>query len=283
MKRPLWLLKVVKALFPILKLMDKFAFLNKITKTLQTFPLPFNVLDFSPMKYDLVYSLPRDQVISLDESIEIHPEYVLPSEVVDYFIKRAEHHLIMRFCLCRYSNDCKTYPESEGCLFLGKPVLKISPEFGRLVTKEEALDYVRKVRELGMIQMIGRAFPDAFALGVGPQDELVTICNCCTCCCGLGMFKHIPPKFGSSVYGKLPGIEVKVTDRCIGCGTCTKDICFIHAIEIIDKKAVIDEMACRACGRCVLACPQKAIELNITDRHFLDKAKREIDLRLKQP
>jgi len=280
MKRPLWLLKVAKSLWFLKDLPERFPFLGKMAKTLRKFPIPFNISNIGPMKHDLVYSMPKDQVIPMDESIHVQPEYVLPSDVVDYFIKKANHHFIMRFCLCRYSNDCKTYPKAEGCLFLGEPVTRVNPQFGRLVTKEEALDYVQQVRESGMIHMIGRAFPDKMALGVGPGHELFTICNCCPCCCGLGLFKHIPPKLGGSVYGKLPGIEVKVTEKCVGCGTCAKDICFMNAIEIHDKKAVIDEMACRACGRCILACPQKAIELKISDKNFLKKAALEIESRV---
>ena len=281
MKRPLWLLKIAKSLWFLKKWPDRFDFIARIAKTLRKFPMPFYILDFSPMKHDLVYSLPRDQAIPINESVEVQPEYVLPSEVVDYFINKASHHFIMRFCLCRYSNDCKTYPKAEGCLFLGEPVTRINPQFGRLVSKEEALAYAQHVRESGMIHMIGRAFPDKFALGVGPADELFTVCNCCPCCCGLGLFKHIPPKLGSSVYGKLPGIEVKVTEKCTGCGTCTKDVCYMHAIELINNKAVIDEMACRACGRCALKCPQKAIEVIISDKNFLKKAALEIESRVR--
>jgi ferredoxin len=281
MKRPLWALKVAKAFWFLKKLPDQFPFLAKITKIMQKFPMPFNILDYSPMMHDLVYTFPKDQVIPVNESIDMAPNYVLPSQVVDYFIKKASHHFIMRFCLCRYANGCKTYPKAQGCLFLGEPVTRINPQFGRLVTKEEALEYAQQVRKTGLIQMIGRAFPDKLALGVGPGNELFTICNCCPCCCGLGLFKHVPPKLGSSVYGKLPGVEVHVTKKCIGCGTCTKGVCFMHAIQVINKKAVIDDMACRACGRCVLTCPQKAIVLKITNKNVFKEAAREIESRVK--
>lgn len=40
-------------------------------------------------------------------------------------------------------------------------------------------------------------------------------------------------------------------------------------------------MACRACGRCLLTYPQKAIVLKITNKNFLKEAAREIESRVK--
>ena len=74
----------------------------------------------------------------------------------------------------------------------------------------------------------------------------------------------------------MAGVEVIVTDKCKGCGTCTKGICFIKAIKIIDKRAVISE-ACRGCGRCVDICPQNAIELTIEDNKFVEKSIERIE------
>ena len=65
------------------------------------------------------------------------------------------------------------------------------------------------------------------------------------------------------------GVEVKVTDRCVGCGTCVKT-CFVEAIRVVNKRAVISDK-CRGCGRCVEACPKHAIELTIHDSQFLQK------------
>ncbi len=56
MKRPLWLLKVAKSLWFVKNLPEKFPILGRIAKTLRKFPLPFYILDFSPMKHDLVFT-----------------------------------------------------------------------------------------------------------------------------------------------------------------------------------------------------------------------------------
>ena len=74
----------------------------------------------------------------------------------------------------------------------------------------------------------------------------------------------------------MPGLEVRVTDGCIGCGTCMDGICFVDAIHMVNGHALIDD-SCRGCGRCVDICPQNAIKLIINDREFVRKSIEEID------
>ncbi len=55
---------------------------------------------------------------------------------------------------------------------------------------------------------------------------------------------------------KLPKI---VEEFCIGCGHCVM-ACPLGVLKIIDKKSrVIKPAACDSEGRCIAACPQKAI------------------------
>ncbi len=48
------------------------------------------------------------------------------------------------------------------------------------------------------------------------------------------------------------------TDKCIGCGACTK-ICAHSAAIVTDKKASIDHNRCVGCGRCIGICPKDAV------------------------
>jgi MinD superfamily P-loop ATPase len=65
----------------------------------------------------------------------------------------------------------------------------------------------------------------------------------------------------------MPSVQVIVTDKCAGCGSCTNGICFVDAISLQEGVAWISG-ACRGCGRCVEVCPNQAIELRIEDQSF---------------
>jgi len=221
------------------------------------------------VKYDEMIYLTQDKVIPVNQDVDKPDDMILPSQVAEYFVNKTDYHWIMNFCICRDSLKCKDYPINLGCLFLGAPSIGINPKIGRRVSKEEALEHLKKCREAGLVYVIGRNELDAKWLGVGPGHKLLTICNCCPCCCISRYAAKI--YFISSTIKKMPGVEVKVTDKCIGCGTCTKGICFVEAIQIIEKKAIISE-ECRGCGRCVAACPSHAIELTIHDDNFLQES-----------
>jgi len=49
-----------------------------------------------------------------------------------------------------------------------------------------------------------------------------------------------------------------------------EDICFVDAIHLEEKQAVIDQELCKGCGRCVTACPNDAIEIDIANDAFIN-------------
>lgn len=73
----------------------------------------------------------------------------------------------------------------------------------------------------------------------------------------------------------MPGVSVHVTRECVGCGTCTQDVCFVEAIRLEDGRARIGP-ECRGCGHCVTVCPAHAIELRIEDETFIETTIRRI-------
>jgi len=205
----------------------------------------------------------------MNTPIALPQEHMVPSRMLHRFIREARYHWIMNVCICRNASVCKSYPIDLGCLFLGEAVLNIHPKLGRLVTKEEAMDHVHKCREAGLVHLIGRNKLDSFWLGIGPGHKLLTICHCCPCCCLWKMLPQLDGSIGRKVT-KLPGVEVRVSQRCTGCGLCTNDVCFVNAIHLNGTRAFINE-ACRGCGRCVEKCPENAIELIMDDFDIIDK------------
>ena len=269
MARPLWFVELLKKTFPSRGL------IARMTKV----PLVGRVVDKMLFEGDDIMYLPKDNVvqktIQINKALEKPIDTALPSAIVHHFIEKANYHWIMNFCLCRDASKCEDYPIDYGCLFLGEAVLDINPQLGRRVTREEAHEYARKCREAGLVHLIGRNKLDASWLNVSPGNKLLTICNCCPCCCLWKMLPELNPEISRKIT-KMPGVDVRVTDNCVGCGTCTEGVCFVDAITLVDGKARIGA-ECRACGRCVEVCPNDAIELILQDAEFVGESIQRVD------
>ena len=214
--------------------------------------------------------LPRDKNIQIQAPLDMPESTIIPSQVVELFINQAEYHWVMDFCICREGDGCQEYPSELGCLFLGEPVLGINPKLGRRVSKDEALAHIRKCQEQGLVHTIGRNRLDSIWLGTKPVEELLTICNCCPCCCLWGVIPDITPRISQKINA-MPGVEVLVTEICQGCESCADGSCFTNAILMENGRAVITP-ACRGCGRCVDICPEGAIQLTIEGEHNIQAA-----------
>lgn len=214
--------------------------------------------------------LPKDKTveININKKIESPGSIVVPSKVVEHFIKKSEYRFIMNFCICREAMDCQNYPSELGCLFMGEAAKKINKEFGHEATKEEAIEHIKKCRNLGLIHLIGRDVIDEKWLGATPGRNLLVVCNCCYCCCLWRMIPQLDKKMASKVK-KMPGVKIEVTEKCDGCGRC-QDVCFVKAIKIENGKAQISD-ACRGCGRCADVCPKNEIKVKIEDKDFIEK------------
>ena len=264
MARPRWFVELIKRPFPYLL---RIAPLTKI-------PVLGSVVDWMLFEGDDLVYLPRDTALRVEEAIDIPEEVVLPSQVVEHFIEQANCHWIMDACLCRDASTCEDYPVELGCLFLGEAASGINPRLGRAVTKDEALEHVQRCREAGLVHMIGRNKLDTVWLGVSPAERLMTICNCCPCCCLWRMLPYLAPEIGAKV-SRMPGVRVRVTDRCVGCGACTLGICFASAIHLDSGRAHISN-ECRGCGQCVAVCPSEAIEITIEGTEAIDATIRRL-------
>ena len=221
---------------------------------------------------DEMFVLPRDEVVPINKELDKPENYILPSKLVEHYIEKAGYIVLMHVCLCRDALGCKDYPISPGCLYMGDGARNVHPDHGQEITKEEALRHVRKSRELGLVHLIGRSKLDTVTYSIGPGEKLMAICNCCPCCCvGRGMaYGH--PILGEK-FSRMPGTEIVVTDNCQACGTCaTEDICIFQAITLKDGRCEIDHTKCRGCSRCVSACPNHAIEVQIENEDYLTQS-----------
>ncbi len=251
MSRPLWQVSLIKKAFP-----------TPFTARLTRIPLVGRLIQHLLFEGDEIVYLPIDETITQEASLAV------PSAVLRHFVEKTEYRWIMNECICRASSNCKDYPIDMGCLFLGEAVRQINPALGRLVSVEEALGYVDRCQEAGLVHLIGRNKLDSVWLKAQPAHNLLTICHCCPCCClWKVLLGNVYQPISDSVQ-KIEGIEVRVTDDCQGCSTCVES-CFADAISLVDDKAIISD-ECRGCGRCVVSCPERAIELKHPDIESLN-------------
>ncbi len=258
-------------------LMDSIPFSVKLLSKL--FPLRFFFAKFTKLpiigkimgklffENDVILYMPKDKVVPINQTVEDGDSIFIPSDVLNYFIDKSSHHVIMDFCICRKSNNCEHYPQNYGCLFLGEAASNISPKLGKKVTREYAKEYVKKCREAGLVHLIGQNKLDSVWLKAKPANKLLTVCNCCECCCLWMMLPNLSKEIGSKIT-KLSGLEMIVTDRCTGCKECSA-YCFVKAIKTINGKAQINGN-CRGCGRCIDICKFDAIEILIEPNSLKD-------------
>ena len=161
--------------------------------------------------------LTKDNIVEIQLNKKIEPinNFAVPSKVVEYFIEKSSFRFLMDFCICRESTMCKDYPIKLGCLFMGEAARKIPTELGRSVSKEEAFSHVKECREAGLVHLIGRDKLDETWLGVGSKIPLVTVCNCCECCCLWRMRPYLSDDLSSTIK-RIPGIKIQINDNCNG-------------------------------------------------------------------
>jgi ferredoxin len=265
MSRPVWFVNFLKRVYPS----------RRPIARLTRLPIIGDLVDHLVFRGDEMYVLPKDQTIQINAPIDSPESTIIPSQLVEHFINQADHHWIMDFCICREGDGCQDFPQDLGCLFLGKPVLQINEKIGRMVSKEEALDHAQRCREAGLVHHIGRNRLDTIWLGVAPSEELMTICNCCPCCCLWGLVTDLTPKISQKIT-RMPGVELRINQDCTGCELCAEGICFADAIQISNGRAEIS-LECRGCGRCVEICPEDAIMLTIEGEKDLQKIYQRLD------
>lgn len=203
----------------------------------------------------------NEEIINVDQKIANVDKIVMPSDFIKSIIRQSNDIVIMNKCLCRYSTRCEDYPRDLGCIFIGKTTKKISRNYCREVSVDEAIEHINKCEDAGLIHIMGRNKMDTVWMNVRPGDELLTICNCCPCCC----LWRVYPDLSDSIqkdFIKLPGIDVNCdNDKCIMCKQCI-NVCYGHAISIKDNQIFIDKDICIGCGQCSNKCPTNA--MNVT-------------------
>ena len=154
---------------------------------------------------------------------------------------------------------------------MGEAARNIHPDIGRSVSKEEAKAHLKKCRDLGLVHLVGKGKIDAMWLNAYPTNKLMTVCNCCPCCCISVSFPYLADNL-RRLMSRLPGVSVHINeDQCIACGKCVEN-CIYKGVTINNDKAEIIDSYCIGCGRCVDICPSNAITLAVENNEYVETA-----------
>ena len=174
---------------------------------------------------------------------------VLPYEMAETLVSEQKHFLVAP-CICRrerkiVGEGCDK-PE-ESCLVFGWGVDYYRRNgIGRVITKEETLEILKRADEAG------------FVLQPSNAQKIVNICCCCGCCCQVlkNVKKHPEP---ASLVSS-PFVAVHDADTCVNCETCISR-CQMDALCLEADKVVLKSERCIGCGLCVSTCPTRSLSL----------------------
>jgi Na+-translocating ferredoxin:NAD+ oxidoreductase subunit B len=199
------------------------------------------------------------QVLPVEAEIA-EKEEPLPYEKVSTIIENGQSFLV-NDCICKKRQGLLGEPcdrPLQVCLAVAPipGVFDNSPE-GRVISREEAYELLRKTEEDGLVHMTSNV-----------QNGQYYICNCCKCCCGvLGAINRlgIPAQ---DVVNAHYFAEIDA-DLCIDCGLCAEERCQVGAIEDGEGVRRVIADRCIGCGLCISTCPAEAIRLHHKERERL--------------
>jgi ferredoxin len=192
------------------------------------------------------------QMRTIPVGVEIEHETPIATydDIKDLF-ERSNGPFSIFNCICRQSSDlrdnpCQATDRREVCMGTGEMSRRYNElGWGREITKEEALSYLKQNEEEGLIFQVNNS------------QEMDFVCSCCSCCCGgLVTLKSLPNPVDYTSCNYRAVIDKEL---CSGCGTCVER-CQMVAITLNDV-ALLDYKRCIGCGNCVIGCPEGAISL----------------------
>ncbi|MHA2393607.1 MAG: ATP-binding protein [Promethearchaeota archaeon] len=190
-------------------------------------------------------TVPIEQAIVIERNIATYDD-------IRKIIEEAGDLIVINRCICREKHDilgenCIKTNLRETCFsFRSLAEGYQNLGLGRIISKEEALEIIKKVEEDGLV------------LQPGNSQRPLGICCCCGCCCDILVNQKKFDAPGQFFVGNYFA-EVD-SDACVGCGTCEQR-CNLEAIELIDGISNVNLTRCIGCGVCTSTCPEEAISL----------------------
>ena len=206
----------------------------------------------------------KRRTIPIGTDVSIPNQTVYPTSYVNDLIEKfGNQDAIYVFpCVCRHGNSlidsgCDFDVPRESCIGFGSTGKAWADwGYGRHVSKEEAIDILKEVREKGAVHSVIHERDDH-------RLPVMAICNCCWDCCGI--LKPYNMGSISLKYNVSYTARIKADANCKGCGNCEK-YCPTTAIKLKNEKVTLNIDKCIGCGQCAFQCRQNNIELYPNER-----------------
>lgn len=201
----------------------------------------------------------KKKTIPVNGSLSSPETQVYPTSFINNLVEHfGNQDAICAFpCVCRHGNallddPCNQNMPKESCIAFGE-MAKAWESFGygRSVSKSEAMEILKEVRDKGAVHSVIHEKDD-------PNLPVVAICNCCWDCCGILK----PYNMGAVSLNFKSYFVARIRDEtsCKGCGVCEK-YCPTTAISISEKQPNLNIDKCIGCGQCAYQCRFNNIEL----------------------
>ena len=198
--------------------------------------------------------------IPVEQSIEVDKQAVIPHHKMEKVIQDAKR-IALAHCPCRVTfklvgKSCN-HPTDVCMKFNDMAQFVIEKGLAKEITKEEALDVIKRSVEAGLVHFVDNA-----------EGEIQHNCNCCGCACwNVGNIKRrkIPRDAIMATYF----IRVEDKGECTGCGECV-EICPVDALTMDNDYPTVDEEWCIGCGVCATVCPTDSVKIEKRQDRTLD-------------
>ena len=199
----------------------------------------------SSKDYPLMRVIPVDVMIQTGNTVHTYDQ-------VASYIENYDP-ISVSTCFCRH--EAALVDESDVCGMPNDVCLQfgmgarfvIDRGIGRKITKEEAMEVLKKSEDLGLVHATAN------------KQEIDFLCNCCSCHCMILKTALAYPKPGHALNSGFR--PVWDADLCTACENCIER-CPANAIRMGEEDAPeVDLDRCIGCGVCATGCPAQAIGL----------------------
>ena len=161
----------------------------------------------------------------------------------------------VRECICRKRSALS----GKACKHTLENCLSISQEerafdyfslAGRVISKEEAFKVLSESEKEGLVHCVSNV-----------QKGHAFVCNCCPCCSAfLRTLKEFKTPYMLAKSNFIARID---KESCSSCGICKEERCPMEAIVETDGSYKVLSERCIGCGTCTITCPTESITMEV--------------------